>query len=127
MSKPFVYDAALVANKVDLEQVIRLAGLREGYVDGTASLNATASGTLADAADSRVLVNLEEIAASVEDVPLTLAAPSRLTWDRTGLTVDTSISPLAQTGRLHATRPARHGRCRQRLIRRSPSPASLAI
>ena len=27
MSKPFAYDAVLVANKVDLEQVIRLAGL----------------------------------------------------------------------------------------------------
>ncbi len=53
MSKPFVYDALLVANKVDLEQVIRLAGLREGYVEGTASLNATASGSASDLGRSR--------------------------------------------------------------------------
>ena len=103
MSKPFVYDAALVANKVDLEQVIRLADLREGYVAGTASLNATASGTLSDVADSRVLVNLQEIGRVGEGVPLKLAAPSRFTWDRTGLTVDNLDLTVGKRGRLHAT------------------------
>ncbi len=100
---PFVYDAVFVANKVDLEQVIRLAGLREGYVEGTTSINATASGTLSDISDSRMFVNLQEIAAAVEGVPVKLAAPSRLTWDGTVLTVDTLDLSVGATGRLHAS------------------------
>jgi outer membrane protein assembly complex protein YaeT len=102
-SQPFAYDALLVADKVDLEQVIRLAGLREGYVEGSASLNATASGTLADAARSRVFVNLQEINAAAEGIPVTLAAPSRLTWDGTGLTIDTLDLAVGTRGRLQAT------------------------
>jgi outer membrane protein assembly complex protein YaeT len=102
-SQPFAYDALLVADKVDLEQVIRLAGLREGYVEGTANLNATASGTLADARRSRVFVNLQEIDASAEGIPVTLAAPSRLTWDGTALTIDTLDLTVGTRGRLHAT------------------------
>jgi outer membrane protein assembly complex protein YaeT len=101
-ARPFVYDAIVVANKLDLEQVIRLTGFREGYVTGTASLNATASGTLTDVATSRVFINLHDLAASVEDVPVKLAAPSRLTWDGAGLTVDTLDLGVGATGRLHA-------------------------
>jgi outer membrane protein assembly complex protein YaeT len=101
-ARPFVYDAIVVANKLDLEQVIRLTGFREGYVTGTASLNATASGTLTDVAKSRVFINLHDLAATVEDVPVKLAAPSRLTWDGAGLTVDTLDLGVGATGRLHA-------------------------
>jgi outer membrane protein assembly complex protein YaeT len=102
-SKPFVYDAIAVANKLDLEQVIRLLGLREGYVTGTASLNATASGTLSDPANSKVFINLHEVDAAVEGVPVKTAGASRLIWDSTGLTVDTLDLAVGKTGRLFAS------------------------
>ena len=117
LSKPFLYDALLVANKVDLEQVIRLAGLREGYVEGTASLNATASGSLSDAGRSRVFVNLQEVAAAVEGVPVKLAAPSRLTWDGDALTIDTLDLGIGARGAAARHRSPCAGRHRHRLVR----------
>jgi outer membrane protein assembly complex protein YaeT len=103
MRQPFVYDAIAVANKLDLEQLIRLTGFREGYVVGTASLNATASGTLRDVVNSRVFINLQDIAATVEGVAVKLAAPSQLTWDGAGLTIDALDLGVGAAGRLHAT------------------------
>jgi outer membrane protein assembly complex protein YaeT len=102
-AKPFAYDAIVVANKLDLEQVIRLTGFREGYVTGTASLNATASGTLTDAANSKVFINLQEVDAAVEGVPVKTAGASRLTWEGGALTVDTLDLAVGKAGRLFAT------------------------
>jgi len=101
--QPFSYDAILVANRIDIEQLIRLSGLHEGYVTGTASLSATASGVLSDLRNSHVFINLQDIAAAVEGVTVKLAAPSRLSWDGTGLTVDTLDLSVGETGRLHAS------------------------
>lgn len=102
-ARPFVYDAIAVANKLNLEQVIRLLGLREGYVTGTASLNATASGSLSEPANSKVFINLHEIDGAVEDVPLKTAGESRLVWDSSGLTVDRLDLAVGKTGRLFAS------------------------
>ena len=63
--QPFDYDAVVVMNRIDLAPIITLAGLREGYVTGTASLSATAKGTLPTLGDSQVFINLQDIQADV--------------------------------------------------------------
>ena len=71
-------------NRIDLEPVIALAGLRRGFVTGTASLSALAKRHAVDAGAMRtVFINLQDIQADVSGVPLRLASPSRLSWDGT--------------------------------------------
>jgi outer membrane protein assembly complex protein YaeT len=99
---PFPYDAVMVMNRIDLDPVVRLAGLRPGFVRGAASLSATASGVLSAPRESSVFINLQDVQADVSDVPVRLASPSRLAWDRTGLTIDALDLSVGQ-GRLAAS------------------------
>ncbi|HXG87285.1 MAG TPA: translocation/assembly module TamB domain-containing protein [Vicinamibacterales bacterium] len=85
---PFNYDAVVVMNRIDLAPVLTVTGFKRGDITGTASLSATAKGALLNAAASQVFINLQEIDAAIDGVPLKLASPSRLAWDSTGLTID---------------------------------------
>jgi outer membrane protein assembly complex protein YaeT len=100
--QPFDYDGVIVMNRINLDPVIALAGLQAGFVTGTASLSARATGTLSNAAESTVFVNLQDVDAAVSNVPLRLAAPSRLAWERRGLTIDT-LDLAVGRGRLLAS------------------------
>lgn len=99
---PFTYDALAVLNKVDLASLARLAGAPQGSVTGSVSLSATASGALSDAVKSRVFVNLQDVMARVNDVPVALAAPSRLGWRDSTLSVESLDLTIGQ-GRLEAS------------------------
>ena len=96
------YEAVIVMNRIDLDPVIALAGLERGFVTGTASLSALANGNLSAPADSTVFINLQDIAADVSSVPFRLVTPSRLSWDRSGLTID-GLDLTVGKGRLLAS------------------------
>jgi outer membrane protein insertion porin family len=99
---PYTYEAVLVMNRIDLAPVSTLAGVVPGEVTGTASLSATAGGTLSDVTRSKAFINLQEVAASVSGVPLQLVTPSRLAWDGATLSIDNLDMAVGQ-GRLLAS------------------------
>jgi len=100
---PYSYDALAIVNRLNLAALASLADVPEGTIVGNVSLSATASGTLSDAAaTSRAFVNLQEIATTVNEVPISLATPSRLAWQRSTLTVDALDLQVGQ-GRFHAS------------------------
>lgn len=99
---PFAYDATAVVNRLDVGALAPLAGVPDGIIDGHLSLSATTSGTVSDAASSRVQVNLQEIQATVSEVPIVMAAPSTLSWQDPTFTVD-ELNLQVGKGRLLAT------------------------
>lgn len=98
---PYTYDATAVVNEVDLAALSPLAGAPAGSVVGHVSLSAAANGSLSDAAASSAFVNLQEVAAKINDVPVSLTAPARLAWQQSALKVDGLDLQLGQ-GRLQA-------------------------
>ena len=107
--QPFAYDAVVVMNRIDLDQLITIAGLQAGHVKGTASLSATASGALSQIVNSRVFVNLQEIDADASGVRVRLASPSRLSWDGTALNIDVLDLSVGRGRLLAAGRLAQSG------------------
>lgn len=85
---PYTYDANAVVNRLNLAALAPVAGAAEGTIQGDVSLSATASGVVTDVAESGVLVNLQNVDATVADVPIKMATPSRLAWQDSTLTVD---------------------------------------
>ncbi|MBA3269527.1 MAG: hypothetical protein H0T71_03380, partial [Acidobacteria bacterium] len=78
---PFPYEAVVVMNRIDLAPVVALSGLDQGHMTGTASLSATAKGSLNDVASSNAFINLQDIQADVSGVAVKLVTPARLAWD----------------------------------------------
>jgi outer membrane protein assembly complex protein YaeT len=99
---PYGYDAIAVVNRIDLATLSPLLGAPEGSVSGSASLSATASGAVSEAASSRVFVNLQDLTAQVNGVPIALGAPSRLSWQGSGLAFD-SVDVKVGQGALQAS------------------------
>ncbi len=100
--QPFDYDAVVVMNRIDLAPILRLAGLRQEFVTGSASLSANASGTFSDVLRSQVNVNLQELNADASGVAIKLVNPSRLSWDGVALGID-SLDVAVGQGRLLAS------------------------
>lgn len=98
----YPYDAVLVMNRIPLAPVLRLTGADAEVVAGTASLSATASGTLQDITGSQAFINLQDVDAAVAEVPVRLTAPARIGWNDDALTVDT-LDMLVGQGRLRAS------------------------
>ena len=99
---PYNYDAVLVMNRIDLAPLVSFAGLRQGFVSGTASLSANVAGLLTDVRHSNAFVNLQDVNADVAGVPLRLGTPARLGWDGNALTIDNLDLGVGQ-GRLLAS------------------------
>jgi outer membrane protein assembly complex protein YaeT len=100
--QPFDYDAVIVMNRIDLAPIMRLAGLREEFVTGSASLSANAAGSLSDVARSKVNINLQELNADASGVAIQLVSPSRFAWNDTTLGIDSLEVSIGQ-GRLLAS------------------------
>ncbi|MFN2446988.1 MAG: translocation/assembly module TamB domain-containing protein, partial [Vicinamibacterales bacterium] len=102
MQAPYAYDAVAVVNRVNLAALSPLAGAPPETVAGNVSFSATASGTASDLAASRAFVNLQEIAATISEVPISLAAPSRFSWEQSTLAID-ELNLQIGSGRLQAS------------------------
>jgi outer membrane protein assembly complex protein YaeT len=100
--EPFDYEAVIVMNGIDLSPFAALAGLRQQFVTGTASLSAHAAGRLGDVARSNAFINLQDLTADVSGVSMRLITPSRVAWDGAALTVD-ELDVAVGGGRLFAS------------------------
>lgn len=99
---PYAYDAVAVIHRLDLATLAPLLGAPGGTIAGIVSLSATSSGEATDLAASRAFVNLQDVNATVAEVPVALNEPSRLSWHDETLDVDALHLTVGQ-GRLDAS------------------------
>jgi outer membrane protein assembly complex protein YaeT len=86
---PYTYDATADIAKMDLAPFAALAGLPAGGVLGRLTLSATAHGEASNAAETtEVSANLQQIAATVGEVPIWLPSPSKMTWRKDDLRIE---------------------------------------
>ncbi|MGE3276520.1 MAG: translocation/assembly module TamB domain-containing protein [Vicinamibacterales bacterium] len=99
---PYAYDATATLDRMTLEPVATLGGIREGEVDGTLSLSAEAHGTI-EAPDTLVVdARLQALDALVGGLPVALTSPATLAWRDGALDVG-SLSLSVGDGQLTAS------------------------
>ncbi len=88
-SAPYTFDAVADIKQLDLLPLANIAGFPPGGVLGRLTLSATAHGEAANAAEStEVSASLQQIAATVGDVPVWLPTPAQVSWRKDDIRVD---------------------------------------
>ncbi|MDO8836089.1 MAG: translocation/assembly module TamB domain-containing protein, partial [Vicinamibacterales bacterium] len=77
---PYAWRADAALTGLDLAPLALLAGAREGAVRGTLTLQSALHGTLTDPASFAATVDVQQLAAEINGVPVALVAPARLRW-----------------------------------------------
>lgn len=99
---PYDYRAVAVVDRLDLAPLALVGGAHEDAVTGTLSLTVLLTGQASDAASLVAAINLQQLDALANGVPVTLAAPSRLRYDAAGVSAD-DVTLRVGTGELHAS------------------------
>ncbi len=84
---PHEYSAEAQLNRVPLEPLAAIANAREGQVEGFLSMTARLAGSIESENGQTVTASLQDIDATIGGIPIKLASPTALSWERNSLTV----------------------------------------
>jgi outer membrane protein insertion porin family len=85
---PYEYQAEAELNGVPLAPLAAIANAREGEVDGFLSMTAKLAGAIESENGQTATANLQDINATIGGIPIKLASPTALSWERHSLTIE---------------------------------------